>query len=192
MSLGFAVFETDMGWCALAWSARGVVRGWLPAPSEAVARASVARRCPEARETEPPTFAVGAIKGVKRLMADGATDLSAIQLDETAIPALHRQVYAVARAIPPGETLTYGELAEKIGDKTLARAVGQALGANPFPPIVPCHRVLAASGKTGGFSAPGGVDTKMRLLNLEKARTSAAPSLFDDLPLATAPRARQP
>ena len=87
-----------------------------------------------------------------------------------------------------GEVLTYGEVADRLGDKNLAREVGRALGLNPFPPIVPCHRILAASGKTGGFSAPGGVDTKMRLLNLEKARTSAAPSLFDDLPLAIAPR----
>lgn len=188
MSLGFAVFETAMGWCALAWSERGIVRGWLPAPSDAVARASAARRCPEAIESNPPDFARKAIDGVTRLMADGATNLSDIQLDEEGQPALHRQVYAIARAIPPGATLTYGEVAERLGDKSLARAVGQALGANPFPPIVPCHRILAASGKTGGFSAPGGVETKMRLLNLEKARTSAAPSLFDDLPLATAPR----
>ena len=191
MSLGFAVFETAMGWCALAWSERGIVRGWLPASSEAAARASVARRQPEAVEAEPPAFAADAIDGVTALMADGATDLSAIQLDDAGIPELNRKVYAVARAIPPGETLTYGQVAERIGDKQLAQAVGQALGANPFPPIVPCHRILAASGKSGGFSAPGGVETKMQLLNLEKARTSAAPSLFDDLPLATAPRARR-
>ena len=185
MTLGFAVFETAMGWCALAWSERGIVRGWLPSESEAVVRGSMARRCPEAIEQEPPAFAAEAIAGGKALMADGATDLCGIALDEDAIPALHRKVYEIARAIPPGETLTYGEVAERLGDKTLARAVGQALGANPFPPIVPCHRILAASGRTGGFSAPGGVDTKLRLLNLEKARTSAAPSLFDDLPLAT-------
>ena len=181
MSLGFAVFDTAMGWCALAWSERGIVRGWLPAESEVSIRGSVARRCPEAIEAEPPGFAADAIAGVKALMADGATDLSGLQLDEEAIPPLHRQVYD----IPPGEALTYGEVAERLGDKNLAREVGRALGLNPFPPIVPCHRILAASGRTGGFSAPGGVDTKLKLLNLEKARTSAAPSLFDDLPLAT-------
>jgi methylated-DNA-[protein]-cysteine S-methyltransferase len=183
--IGFSVFETAMGWCALAWSGRGVVRGWLPSATEAQARASVAKRCPEAVEAEPPPFAAEAIAGVQALMADGATDLSAIQLDETDIPPLHSRVYAISRAIPPGETLTYGEIATRLGDRNLAREVGRALGLNPFPPIVPCHRILAASGKTGGFSAPGGVDTKLRLLNLEKARTSAAPSLFDDLPLAT-------
>ena len=161
------------------------MRGWLPAESEVSIRGSVARRCPEAIEAEPPGFAADAIAGVKALMADGATDLSGLQLDEEAIPPLHRQVYDIARAIPPGEALTYGEVAERLGDKNLAREVGRALGLNPFPPIVPCHRILAASGRTGGFSAPGGVDTKLKLLNLEKARTSAAPSLFDDLPLAT-------
>lgn len=184
----FAVFETALGWCALAWSEAGVVRGWLPAADEAAIRASVARRCPDAAEAEPPAFAAEAIAGVKALMADGATDLSHIVLDQTDIPPLHRRIYEIARAITPGEVLTYGEVAERCGDKNLAREVGRALGLNPFPPIVPCHRILAASGKTGGFSAPGGVETKMRLLNVERARTSAAPSLFDDLPLAAAPR----
>lgn len=188
MKLGFAIFETAMGWCALAWSERGVVRGWLPMANEAQARASMARRCPDAVEAEPPGFAAEAIAGVKALMTDGATELSGVLLDTADIPPLHQRVYEIARAIPPGETLTYGEVAERLGDKALAREVGRALGLNPFPPIVPCHRILAASGKTGGFSAPGGVETKMRLLNLEKARTSAAPSLFDDLPLAAAPR----
>lgn len=183
----FAVFETAMGWCAIAWSGRGITRGWLPGADEAAIRASVKRRCPGAVEAEPPPFAAEAIAGVTALMADGATDLSRVVLDEADIPELHRRVYAVARAIPPGETLTYGEVAERIGDKALAREVGRALGLNPFPPIVPCHRILAADGRTGGFSAPGGVATKMRLLNKEKARTSAAPSLFDDLPLAAAP-----
>jgi methylated-DNA-[protein]-cysteine S-methyltransferase len=186
--ISFAVFETALGWCALAWSEAGIVRGWLPVANEAAIRASVARRCPGAVEADPPAFAAEAIEGVKALMANGTADLSHITLDLTDIPPLHVRIYEIARAIPPGEVLTYGEVAERAGDKNLAREVGRALGLNPFPPIVPCHRILAASGKTGGFSAPGGVDTKMRLLNVEKARTSAAPSLFDDLPLAAAPR----
>ena len=184
----FAVFETALGWCALAWSEAGVVRGWLPMASEAAVRASMVRRCREAVESDPPAFAVEAIAGVKALMADGTTDLSHISLDLTDIPPLHARIYEIARAIPPGEVLTYGEVAERAGDKNLAREVGRALGLNPFPPIVPCHRILAASGKTGGFSAPGGVETKMRLLNVERARVNPAPSLFDDLPLAAAPR----
>jgi methylated-DNA-[protein]-cysteine S-methyltransferase len=188
MTLGFTVFETSLGWCALAWSEAGIVRGWLPVESETAARASVARRCAEAVEADPPGFVADAVAGVKALMAEGTADLNHIRLDLADIPPLHERIYEIARAIPPGEVLTYGEVAERAGDKNLAREVGRALGLNPFPPIVPCHRILAASGKTGGFSAPGGVDTKMRLLNVEKARTSAAPSLFDDLPLAAAPR----
>ncbi|HEX6859649.1 MAG TPA: methylated-DNA--[protein]-cysteine S-methyltransferase [Caulobacteraceae bacterium] len=179
----FATFETALGCCAIAWSEAGIVRGWLP-DSEAAVRASVARRCPEAVESEPTGFAAEAVAGVKTLMAEGRADLSTVRLDMVGIPPLHAQLYEIARAIPPGETLTYGEAAEKLGDKNLAREVGRALGLNPFPPIVPCHRILAASGKTGGFSAPGGVETKVRLLNVERAKTSAAPMLFEELPLS--------
>jgi methylated-DNA-[protein]-cysteine S-methyltransferase len=104
------------------------------------------------------------------------------------VPAFNRKVYEVALAIPHGETLTYGEVAQRIGEPGAARAVGVALGQNPWPIIVPCHRVLAAGGKAGGFSADGGVETKLRILTIEKARTSAAPSLFDALPLAARPQ----
>ncbi|HYG26211.1 MAG TPA: methylated-DNA--[protein]-cysteine S-methyltransferase [Caulobacteraceae bacterium] len=182
----FAVFETALGWCAIAWSEAGIARGWLP-DGEAAVRASVARRCPEAVEAEPTGFAAEAVAGVKALMAEGKADLSFVPLDPTGIAPLHARLYEIARAIPPGETLTYGQAAEKLGDRNLAREVGRALGLNPFPPIVPCHRILAASGKTGGFSAPGGVETKMRLLNVERARTTTAPLLFDELPLAARP-----
>jgi methylated-DNA-[protein]-cysteine S-methyltransferase len=92
-------------------------------------------------------------------------------------------VWEITHAIPAGETLTYGDIARRLGDVSLSRAVGQALGANPIPIIVPCHRVLAADGKTGGFSAPGGVSTKLKLLNIERATTSAQPMLFGELPL---------
>ena len=84
--------------------------------------------------------------------------------------------------------MTYGEIATKLGDRLLAREVGQALGKNPIPIIVPCHRVLAADGKTGGFSAPGGVNTKMRMLSIERAQTSDQPMLFEQLDLASRPR----
>jgi methylated-DNA-[protein]-cysteine S-methyltransferase len=94
------------------------------------------------------------------------------------------RVYAIARAIPPGSVRTYGDIARELGDLAAARAVGQALGRNPWPIVVPCHRVLGADGKVGGFSAPGGADTKLRMLTIERAQTSAEPSLFDDLPLS--------
>ena len=90
-----------------------------------------------------------------------------------------RRVYEVARTIMPGATLSYGEIAARLGTSALARDVGQALGRNPFPIIVPCHRVLAAGGKVGGFSANGGITTKLRLLTIERARTSDTPTLFD-------------
>jgi len=95
--------------------------------------------------------------------------LAWVTVDETAVPELDRRVYAAARTIPPGSTRTYGDVARLIGDATLARRVGEALGRNPFPIVVPCHRVLAAGGRTGGFSARGGTDTKMQLLRVEGA-----------------------
>ena len=99
--------------------------------------------------------------------------------------------YEVARTIPPGATLSYGDIAARLGAPGEARAVGQALGQNPFPLVVPCHRVLAAGGKVGGSSANGGIATKLRLLSIEGARTSSAPTLFENLPLVAAPRRRR-
>ncbi|BCW90382.1 Methylated-DNA--protein-cysteine methyltransferase [Alphaproteobacteria bacterium SO-S41] len=107
-------------------------------------------------------------------------DFADAPLDWSVVGAFERKVYDIARRIAPGETRTYGEIARELGDLALSRAVGQALGANPFPPIVPCHRVLASGGKTGGFSAPGGIETKFRMLEIERAH--AAPTdLFGGL-----------
>jgi methylated-DNA-[protein]-cysteine S-methyltransferase len=106
-------------------------------------------------------------------------DLTHLVLDMDGVPPFHQRVYALARQIPPGETLTYGELARQLGEPGAARAVGQALGHNPFAPVVPCHRVLAADGRSGGFSANGGVSTKLRMLLIERARFNG-PGLFDD------------
>jgi methylated-DNA-[protein]-cysteine S-methyltransferase len=108
-------------------------------------------------------------------------DLSNIQLDMEGVPPFHRRVYEVARAIAPGNTRTYGEIATRLGDPGAARAVGQALGHNPFAPVVPCHRVLAAGGRSGGFSANGGVATKLRMLQIERASFNG-PGLFDGQP----------
>ena len=112
-----------------------------------------------------------AIEGIVALLeGEDASDLSEIELDLRAVPAFNAAVYRIARTIPPGETLTYGEIAARLNDPGAARAVGQALGANPIPIIVPCHRVLAAGGRAGGFSAPGGVMTKLKLLEIERRR----------------------
>jgi methylated-DNA-[protein]-cysteine S-methyltransferase len=189
---GFTLFETAIGPCAIAWGERGIVGVQLPEADEAASRARMLRRLPEAREATPPAAVAHVIDRIVALLLGEAIDLSAVPVDLDQVPPFNRRVYEVARAIPPGQTLTYGEIADRIGEGPAAsRAVGQALGENPFPIVVPCHRVLAAGGKVGGFSANGGVTTKLKLLNIERARTGNEPSLFDTLPLATRPRRRR-
>ncbi len=111
-------------------------------------------------------------------MNGAKVDLSAAPLDVSCVPEFNARVYEIARAIPPGETLTYGQIASRLGDKLLARDVGAALGKNPWPIIVPCHRVTAAAGKLGGFSARGGAQTKLKLLAIEGAPAAAQADLF--------------
>jgi methylated-DNA-[protein]-cysteine S-methyltransferase len=108
-----------------------------------------------------------AIDQIVALLRGEPSDLEGITLDMDDVPPFRRRVYEVVRSIPPGETMSYGEVAEEVGSPGAARAVGQALGRNPFAIVVPCHRVLAAGGKAGGFSANGGVSTKLRMLAIE-------------------------
>jgi len=176
---GFTLFDTAVGPCGIAWSTRGVIGVQLPEADAAKTRARLLRRSPELREGLPPPAVRRAIDGIVALLRGERSDLSGIALDLDGVPAFERRVYEVARTIAPGATLFYGEIATRLGDRGLARDVGQALGRNPFPLVVPCHRVLAAGGKVGGFSANGGVTTKLRLLTIERARTSDAPTLFD-------------
>ena len=186
---GFAFFDTAIGRCSIVWNARGVVRTRLPEDNERATRERMARRYPQARENTPPEEIRCAIDDMIALLAGEPKDLTGVKIDTAGVPDFNAKVYDIARTIPPGKTMTYGEIAERLGDRTLSREVGQALGQNPFPIIVPCHRVLAAGGKTGGFSAPGGVSTKMRMLTIERAQTNGPAvvdqlSLFDQLPLA--------
>lgn len=186
---GFTAFDTAIGACALVWGDGGIVGAFLPERDEAALRARVARRFPDAAESPPPAEVAEAVAGVVSLLGGEKRDLRDIALDMAAVPPFHRRVYAVARAIPPGETLTYGEIATRMGEpREAARAVGEAMGRNPFPIIMPCHRVLAANGKPGGFSAPGGVETKLKMLQIEGAKVGETPTLFDELPLAVKPR----
>ncbi|GAB3498583.1 methylated-DNA--[protein]-cysteine S-methyltransferase [Amycolatopsis cihanbeyliensis] len=164
---GCTVFETALGHCAIAWAEDRVLGAQLPEGDEQRARARMRGRFPQAREADPPPAARQAIDGVRALLRGEPSDLTAVPLDMTEVPDFHRKVYELAREIPPGRTRTYGEIAQSLGVPGSARAVGQALGSNPFAPIVPCHRVLAAGGKVGGFSARGGTDTKRRLLEIE-------------------------
>lgn len=175
----FAWFETPIGDCAIVWGDAGVRGLLLPGASRERTLASLRRRHANACESAPTAAMSEAIVAVQSLLAGRRTALDALALDLRGVPDFHRRVYEAARRIEAGRTCTYGELAEALGEPGAARAVGQALGANPFAIIVPCHRVLAAGGAGGGFSAPGGVNTKLRLLEIERARFGAQPSLFD-------------
>ncbi len=186
--LGFALFDTAIGCCGIVWSARGVAGVQFPERSERTTGSRIRRRFPAAHEATPPNEIQRVIDDIVALLGGEPRDLSGVPIDIDSAPEFNRRVYEIARTIPAGSTLSYGEVAARLGDRTLAREVGQALGQNPVPIIVPCHRVLAAGGKTGGFSAPGGVDTKMRLLSIEGA-APGGPTLFDRLPLS-APRRR--
>jgi methylated-DNA-[protein]-cysteine S-methyltransferase len=173
----FCLFDTAIGRCATAWSVRGIVGVLLPERDDGAMRARLLRRYPGARESAPPKDVERAIASMVALVAGEPRDLTDVVLDFAGMPEFHRRVYAVARTIKPGTTLTYGAIAARLGEKD-ARGVGEALGQNPCPIIVPCHRVVAAGGKTGGFSAPGGAATKRRLLAIEGALADA-PTLFD-------------
>jgi methylated-DNA-[protein]-cysteine S-methyltransferase len=165
----YALFDTPLGTSAIAWAERGIVRTFLPEPSAEAVRARLLRRLPGAQEAEPPNDVQRVIAEISRLLAGEHVDLGWVPLDDAAVPELHRRVYAAARSVPPGSTLTYGDIARRLGDVGLVRQVGEALSRNPFPIVVPCHRVLAAGGRTGGFSARGGTETKMLLLRIEGA-----------------------
>ena len=144
---------------------------WLPERTLDQTRARVIRRFPHALQSSPPPVIAHAIQSIVALLEGESRDLADIPLDfDDRVPEFHRRVYDVARTIKPGMTLTYGAIAARLGEPDAARAVGQALGRNPIPIIVPCHRVLAANGGTGGFSAPGGTATKLQLLAIEGAR----------------------
>ena len=175
---GYLLFDAPIGRCGIAWNERGIAGVQLPESSDRATRARMQKRFPDARESEPPREIQRAVEAIERLMSGEKTSLESLELDLSALPPFQRRVYEAARAIAPGETVTYGELAARIGAPDQARAVGQALGRNPFAIVVPCHRVTAANGKLGGFSASGGAATKLKLLELEGAH-GPQPALFE-------------
>ena len=180
----FTLFPTPLGACGIAWRGDTVVATRLPDKSRADTSRHLAART-GATSGEPPTAIGRAIASMVALLEGARTDLTSIDCDFERVDPFAARVYAETRAIPAGETSTYGAIALRLGDRQLARGVGQALGRNPFPIIVPCHRVVGADGKLTGFSAAGGVATKLKMLEIEGARIGSAPGLFDDLPLAT-------
>jgi methylated-DNA-[protein]-cysteine S-methyltransferase len=174
----YTLFETAIGLCGMAWNERGVLGFQLPEGDVSKTHSRIARRFPGNVEMSPPPDIQRIIADVTALLQGEARDLSAVPLDLEGVADFDRRVYEIARSIPPGRVLTYGEVAARLGTNN-ARAIGQSLGRNPFAVIVPCHRVVAADGRLGGFSANGGATTKRRLLAIEDARRDENPTLFD-------------
>jgi methylated-DNA-[protein]-cysteine S-methyltransferase len=175
----FTLFDTPIGSCGVVWAERGLVGVLLPEASPAATRRRALWRHPGAREAAPAAAVRHAIERITRLLHGEPDDLHGVELDMSTVAVFHGRVYDIARRILPGTTRTYGEIARELDAPNAARAVGQALGANPWPIVVPCHRVLGAGGQAGGFSAPGGTRTKLRLLEIERAPLGGAPGLFD-------------
>ncbi len=175
----FAIFHTAIGSCGIAWGERGINAVQLPMSSEDKTRTRIRQRYGDIVEALPSAKVQSAIDGIVELLAGKPNDLSGVMLDLDGVSEFNRGVYDIARTIPPGKTLTYGDIAKRLGGVELSRDVGQALGHNPCPIVVPCHRVLAAGGKPGGFSANGGVTTKLKMLEIEGAVVNHTPSLFD-------------
>lgn len=175
----FAIFDSAIGPCGIIWGERGISGVQLPMGSEEKTRNRIRQRDGEVTEAAPPSEVQTAIDKILELLAGKPNDLLDIELDLDGVPEFNRGVYDIARKIPPGQTLTYGDIAKRLGGVELSREVGQALGRNPIAIIVPCHRVLGADGKMGGFSASGGVATKRRILEIEGASAISAGPLFD-------------
>lgn len=173
----YTIFETAAGFCGIGWNEAGITRFQLPAKSAEATERLMRRRLPDAEPTEPPAMVREAIAAVTRYFAGEETDFSGFTLDlEEQLP-FFRQIYTAARQVGWGHTTTYGTLAKELGaGPEAARDVGQAMAQNPVALFIPCHRVLAAGGKIGGFSAPGGSAAKIRMLELEGVRLDAPAS----------------
>jgi methylated-DNA-[protein]-cysteine S-methyltransferase len=174
--LGYSMFETPLGVCGIAWGeprdagARTAVAFFqLPEESTAMTEARIARKCGARTPSAPLPEIAELIERVRKHLGGEMQDFSDVTIDWDSVDAFSRQVYEAARKIPAGRTTTYGEIAKELGQPGSARAVGQAMGSNPVPLLVPCHRVVAAGGKPGGFSAHGGRKTKARMLAIEGA-----------------------
>jgi methylated-DNA-[protein]-cysteine S-methyltransferase len=158
-------FDTALGRFGIGWTDKGLARVLLPgeAPDALLERLSRG----DARPGDP-TRAIAALMDRIEDYAEGEpADFRDVNLDLGCVPDFHRRAYEILFTVGWGETLTYGDLARRLGDVSLSRAVGQAMGANPMPLVIPCHRVLASDGKPGGFSAPGGAASKLKMLALE-------------------------
>lgn len=159
------IFDTALGHFGIGWTERGLARVLLPGDDEAALLERLNRG--DARAGDPPRAIVALMDRIEDYAEGERVDFADIKLDLGGVPAFHRRAYEILVTVDWGETLTYGDLARRLGDVGLSRAVGQAMGANPMPLVIPCHRVLASDGRPGGFSAPGGAASKVKMLALE-------------------------
>ncbi|WP_428407608.1 methylated-DNA--[protein]-cysteine S-methyltransferase [Hyphococcus sp.] len=172
----YVLFDTVLGRCGVAWGPKGVRAVSFAEASDEATIKRLMRRAPGAVEAAPPGEIAALIQDIRALFEGERRDLSHAPLDWDGVGAFEREVYELSLKINPGEAKTYGDLAKALGDVAQSRRVGQALGRNPFPIVVPCHRIVGASGAMTGFSAPGGAELKRKLLKIEGA---IGPDLFD-------------
>ncbi|HEX9471390.1 MAG TPA: methylated-DNA--[protein]-cysteine S-methyltransferase [Bradyrhizobium sp.] len=187
---GYSIFDTGIGRCGIAWGYSGIIGVQLPEAREIETRKRLFQLYPDAREMRPSMNIEMAIEGVVALLRGDPSDLSDVTLDMNGIHAFNQRVYELTRAIPRGETRTYGDIATRLGTPGAMHSVAQAIAKNPFMIIVPCHRVLEAGGYADKISPKGGVISKRRLLSIEGAGAGATKSktLFDVLLPVAPPR----
>lgn len=178
------VFETTLGLCGFSWETDAVAVFSLPQASPE----ALERRLKAPLATQPPAWVQRLVERVQRHLNGDVDDFADVALDLTAVSAFDQSVYAALRKVAPGSTTTYGGLAQAIGDAGAARAIGRSMATNPLPLLIPCHRVLPATGELGGFSAYGGDVTKQRLLAIEGVRRLVQVDLFTASETAAAPR----
>ena len=164
------LFDTALGRCGIAWGENGILSVSFPEDSDGKTREQLRRRAVEAEEaSDVPPHIASVIAAIRALMEGASEDLRDAKLDMTGLGDFEQEIYALSRQIGPGKTRSYGDLARDLGDVAFSQRVGQALGRNPFPIIVPCHRIVGANGQMTGFSAPGGIESKRQLLKIEGA-----------------------
>ncbi|RWD63408.1 MAG: methylated-DNA--[protein]-cysteine S-methyltransferase [Mesorhizobium sp.] len=176
ITAGHAVLETVIGFLGVAWSEKGLIRLCLPERSREAVERRLFRHGGVSSATGQPQWVVELIASIKAYAAGEDIDFSGVPVDLDGVDDFRLAIYDAARKLGFGETTTYGELAKRAGHSGLARETGAALGANPVPLVIPCHRILAAGGKIGGFSAPGGSATKEKMLAMEGVRVGPPPA----------------
>ncbi len=184
----YTIFDTAIGRCGIAWGEAGIIGVQLPLAREIETRKRLFHLYPDARETRPLPNVKAAIEGIAALLRGETGDLSEVTLDMTGIQFFVQRVYEVTRRIPRGQTLTYDEVAAKMGVPRAVRPVAQAISRNPFVIIVPCHRVLERGGYADAMSPYGGLISKRRLLSIEGSASSSSKTLLDVLLPVAPPR----